>query len=75
VDAQYNIGLIYENGEFVPVSNMNALKWYKAAANAGKVEAMDRLGKVYESGQLGEKRNLKLAQHWYDKANQFRVAH
>lgn len=54
-------------------SNRDALKWYTAAAKVGKVEAMDRLGKVYESGQLGEKRNRKMARQWYDKAQQARI--
>ena len=50
-DTQYILAVAYEAGEVVPVSQANALKWYKAAAEGGNVKAMERLGVVY--GQVG----------------------
>ena len=32
VDAQYNLGLMYDNGEGVPENDKTAVKWYTLAA-------------------------------------------
>ncbi|NNK96376.1 MAG: sel1 repeat family protein [Desulfobacterales bacterium] len=52
-DAQYNLGLIYENGEGVPQSDKKAAQWYRKAAEQGYPAAKNKLeilcGKIPEA--------------------------
>jgi TPR repeat protein len=43
-DAQYNLGLMYDNGEGVEQDKFEAVKWYKKAAEQGHAEAQNNLG-------------------------------
>ena len=43
-DAQYFLGEMYEEGRFVPQSNLEALKWYSMAVAQGFPPALERLG-------------------------------
>src|SRR5450830_3436 len=47
VKAEYNLGLMYLNGDGVKQDNAEALKWFKASANGGFSEAQYRLGVIY----------------------------
>jgi TPR repeat protein len=48
--AQNNLGLMYDLGQGVPVSDKTAVKWYTLAAKQGYANAQDNLGAVYEYG-------------------------
>ncbi len=48
-------------------SYRQALALYRKAANLGHVQAMLRVGRMYERGEA-VRRNLSQAMHWYDKA-------
>ena len=50
-DAQVNIGVLHANGEGVPQSYPEALKWYLKAADQGDVFALNNLGLMYMRGQ------------------------
>jgi uncharacterized protein len=49
--AQYNIGLMYFNGQGLPQDFVEAAKWFRLAANRGHAGAKNNLGAMYLSGQ------------------------
>ena len=52
-EAQYFIGVMYQNGMGVPWSHAEAVKWYRLAAEQGYWGAQMNLGSLYyESDQL-----------------------
>ena len=66
--AQYNLGLMYANGQGVPQDAAEAVTWYrKAAAAQGDAFAQLFLGFMYENG-LGVPQDDAAAMTWYRKA-------
>ena len=51
VDAQHNLGFMYENGRGVPQDYVQAVAWYRKAADHGDAVAQFNLGFMYENGQ------------------------
>lgn len=51
VNAQYNLGICYANGEGVPQDYVEAAKWYRKAANQGNAMAQYNLGLCYYNGK------------------------
>ena len=49
--AQYNLGMMYKNGEGVPKDYKKALKWYRLAVEQGFLIAPYNLGLMY--GMVG----------------------
>jgi localization factor PodJL len=49
VDSAFNLGVLYERGDGVPQSLLDAYKWYAIAANQGDAES-----KVRMSAMAGE---------------------
>ena len=43
-EAQFNLGVIYDNGEGVPQDYAEAVKWYRKAAEQGDAAAQSNLG-------------------------------
>ncbi|MBT4357135.1 MAG: sel1 repeat family protein, partial [Proteobacteria bacterium] len=80
-DAQFNVGLLYEQGKGVPVDGstkamdyeiaaqnyVTAMKWYTLAAAQGHVFAQTNLGAMYDRG-AGVLENDKIAVKWYTLA-------
>ena len=48
--AQYNLGLMYDNGQGVPQDDKTAVKWYRLAAEQGYASAQFNLGVMYGMG-------------------------
>ncbi len=48
--AQYNLALMYENGQGVTQDYKTAVKWYKLAAEWGYLDAQYSLGVMYYEG-------------------------
>jgi TPR repeat protein len=46
--AQFNLGLLYENGQGVPQDYLQARQWYAKAAALGCADAQSRLGRLYK---------------------------
>jgi len=44
--AQFNLGLLYANGQAVPKDNMEALKWFRLAAAQGDTEAQKQIDAI-----------------------------
>ncbi len=65
--AQYNMGVLYENGLGVPQDHAEAARWYRKAADQGSTEAQAQIGVLYENG-LGVPQDRSEAARWYRKA-------
>src|ERR1043165_8604559 len=57
IDAQYNLGYLYEKGEGTEKDLEKAFYWYQKAAENGNLNAKYNLGYLYENGE-GIERNL-----------------
>ena len=68
VDAQYNLGIMYDNGYGVPQDYAEAVKWYRLAAEQGNAMAQNNLGVMYENGQ-GVLQDNVMAHMWYNIAS------
>jgi hypothetical protein len=66
-DAQFNLGLMYINGEGVPQDISHAVELFQKAAEQGHVDAQNNLGAMYFTGE-GVARNEKKAIEWFEKA-------
>ena len=65
--AQFNLGLIYYNGQGVRQDYTQAVQWYRKAAEQGDAKAQYNLGVMYDNGQ-GVRQNYKIAKEWFGKA-------
>ena len=65
--AQYNLGVMYEQGKGMAQNNKQALAWYQKAANQGHIKAQNNLGVMYSQGK-GVVPNNQQAFVWYQKA-------
>jgi TPR repeat protein len=66
-DAQYNLGLLYENGLGVARDATAAAAWYRKAAEQDDREAQAMLAEMYAKG-LGVARDDAEALVWYRRA-------
>ncbi|KAG0375741.1 hypothetical protein BGX24_008705, partial [Mortierella sp. AD032] len=74
-NAQYQIGVMYNNGEGVPTSGSNAMKWFTKAATQSHTSAQHQMGLLYRDGTLDELdleggvfKNSTTAMAWFLKA-------
>jgi S1-C subfamily serine protease len=67
VNAQINLGALYDNGRGVPEDPATAVKWYRLAALRGNRQAQYYLGLMYAKGR-GVPRDISAATEWYRKA-------
>jgi len=73
--SQYNLGLMYDNGEGVAEDNAEAVRWFRLATDQGHDEARDRLAMLGDgdridlfSGEVPEDDNEAIA--WFqERAN------
>ena len=66
-EAQYYLGVCYDNGQGVEQDYKEAVKWYRKAAEQGHSDAQNNLGVCYYNGQ-GVEQDYKEAVKWYRKA-------
>ena len=62
--AQYNLGVLYDQGQGVPQDYGQAVKWYRLAAEQGDADAQFNLGALYAKGQ-GVPQDYGQAVKWY----------
>ena len=67
-NAQYNLALMYENGEGVPLDYKEAVKWYTLSAEQGQAKAQTKLGLMYGLGQ-GVLQDTIMAHMWTNIAS------
>ena len=66
-DAQFNLGVMYDDGRGVKQDDFEAVKWFRKAAEQGDASAQLYLGAMYGKG-LGVKQDDVEAVKWYRKA-------
>ena len=66
-EAQYNLGVMYDEGAGRARDLAMAAQWYEKAAEQGLVDAQTNLGLMYMAGQ-GVSRNIDQARHWLERA-------
>jgi TPR repeat protein len=62
--AQYNLGVMYREGQGVPQDYKEAVKWFRLAAEQGDAYAQNNLGVMYREGR-GVPQDYKEAVKWY----------
>lgn len=65
--AQYNLSLLYFNGQGVGKDSALALKWCQQAAQLGHTKAQYLLGQMYANGN-GVDKDDSIAHSWYQKS-------
>ena len=71
--AQFNLGLMYDQGRGVRQNHAQAVQWYRKAAEQGDAEAQLNLGNIYANGR-GVRQDYAQAVQWYRKAAEQGVA-
>ena len=71
--SQYNLGVMYENGQGVRQDYVEAARWYTLAAEQGYGAAQYKLGVMYANGQ-GVLQDYNEAVKWYTLAAEQGVA-
>ncbi|MCM1261549.1 MAG: sel1 repeat family protein [Butyrivibrio sp.] len=66
-EAQYYLGLMYDDGKGVERNPAQAAEWYRKAAEQGIAAAQSNLGAMYETGD-GVQTDYALAKKWYSLA-------
>lgn len=67
--AAYNLGMCYLQGDGVPKSPADAVKWFEMAANAGHPNSQFKLGMLYDMGDIVPY-NPSKASYYYELAAQ-----
>lgn len=62
--AQFNLGVLYDEGKGMPEDNAKAMEWYQKAAEQGFPQAQVNLGIMYEQGE-GTPADPVRAYFWY----------
>lgn len=63
-EAQRNVGIMFQQGLGVPLSEVEAAHWYRQAADNGHARAQQNLGAMYEEG-AGVIQDYVEAAKWY----------
>jgi hypothetical protein len=66
-DAQFTIGLLYENGWGVAQDYAEAMRWFRKVADQGNADAQDNIGGLYVKG-WGVAQDYAEAMRWFRKA-------
>ena len=65
--AQYELGVMYDNGQGIAQDHTEAMKWFRKAAKRGYADAQNNLGLMYAKGE-GVAQNYAEAMKWLRKA-------
>ena len=66
--AQHKMGILCEQGKYVPRNEIEAVNWYKKSAAQDYASAQCNLGRMYDNGSGGLSRDKEQAAAWYLKA-------
>ena len=61
---QFNLGVMYANGEGVPENDVEAVRWYRLAAEQGLAQAQSNLGFMYGTGRGVPQNNVRAYVWW-----------
>ena len=65
--AQFNLGVMYDQGQGVRQDDAQAAQWFRKAVEQGVAEAQYNLGVMYANGK-GVHQDYAQAVQWYRKA-------
>ncbi len=68
-EAYYYLGLIYSDSRFKQFNPKTAISYLLSAADLNHIEAMNKLGLIYDNG-VGVEQNSLISLDWYRKAKQ-----
>jgi TPR repeat protein len=68
LEAQWDLGQYHRFGDVIEYDLDQANAWLRRAADGGHPEAQHHLGWFDETGQYGFPTDLRLAEHWYQRA-------
>jgi TPR repeat protein len=66
-EAQYNLGVMFDQGASVEQDLAQAARWYRKAAEQGFVDAQTNLGMMYSRGE-GVAADVNEASRWLQRA-------
>lgn len=66
-DAAYNLAVIHQYGDGVPLDYAKAMAWYRMAAEKGDKVSQFQIGLMYQNGQ-GVEANQEEAHRWFDES-------
>ena len=66
-EAQYNLGVLHDEGAGVKQDLAAAVNWYQKAASQGFIDAQTNLGMMYYHGH-GIERDYQAAARWFRQA-------
>ena len=66
-EAMFALGTVYSDGEGVPQSSKEAVRWFRKSADQGYAKAQCNLGNMYSNGE-GVPQSFEEAVRWYRKA-------
>ena len=64
-NAQYSLGLMYDNGRGVKQDSKESAKWYRMSVEKGHTDSQYNLGVMYANGDGIQKDNI-YAHMWFD---------
>lgn len=74
VDAAYNLAVIHQYGDGVPLDYAKAMAWYRLAAEKGDKVSQFQIGLMYQNGQ-GIEANQEEAHRWFTLHLQHHLHH
>lgn len=74
LDAAYNLAVIHQYGDGVPLNYTKALTWYRVAAEKGDKVSQFQIGLMYQIGQ-GVEANQEEAHRWFTMHRQHHLHH
>lgn len=74
VDAAYNLAVIHQYGDGVPLDFAKAMAWYRIAAEKGDKVSQFQIGLMYQNGQ-GVEANQEEAHRWFTMHLQHHLHH
>lgn len=74
LDAAYNLAVIHQYGDGVPLDYAKALTWYRVAAEKGDKVSQFQIGLMYQNGQ-GVEANQEEAHRWFTMNRQHHLHH
>lgn len=66
-EAQYQMGLVFSEGEVVTAIDTEAFKWFEKSAKQGHTKAQNKLGEMYDRGQ-GVDESTSDAAEWFRRS-------
>lgn len=72
--GQYEMGLLYEDGKYIPPDYQQAMHWFMLGARNGHEGSMNLLGRMYERGK-GVPVDLAESLKWYAKGAELGHSH